>query len=497
MAEAIRELIQEKGISEDSVKKTIESAIKTAYKHVFGKEADNCIVKFKDDLSDVLVYARKEIVDGVYDPVTQIEIEEALKISEECEIGDEIDIRIDPKDFNRKAISDGKQTAHQGINESIKDNLYNEFKDKIGTFVIGCYQRERNGTIYVDLGKVEGVLPVKFQNPRERYEKNDRIKALVVDVKPGKFGLQLILSRSSPEYVRSIVELEIPEIADKTVEIYKIVRVAGYRTKIAVYSTKEDVDPVGACLGVKGVRIQNIIRELEGEKIDILKYDNDPIIFIRNALSPAEVLRVIILDEDKKQALAIVSDSQFSFAIGKQGLNVKLANKLCDWSIDVKTEEQAAELDLNELTSRKAAQNLFNNASEEEKKSYEQISLISDIPEIDSEVASRLKEAGCNSIENFLESYENNSLQQIEGITAEQIEEINKIIRDNVEFVDENHNDNSENITSDKNANNNASEQEEIEDEEEYFCPECGAKITIDMTHCPNCGVEFEFEIEE
>ena len=478
MAEAIRELMQEKGVSEDSVKQTVESAIKAAYKKTFGT-ADNCVVKFADDLSDVSVYSRKTIVDGVYDPVTEIELEEALAMSDECEEGDEIDILVDPKSFERSAVSTGKQAAHQGLNESFKDNLYNEYKDKIGEVIIGYYQREHNGNIYVDLNKVEGILPVKYQSPREEYRKNDRIKAVIVDIKKTSSGLQLVLSRSDPKFVQSIVELEVPEIEDKTIGIHKIVREAGYRTKIAVYSNKEDVDPVGACVGLKGVRIQNVIRELEGEKIDVLKYDDDPVVFIKNALSPAEVERVLIIDEEKRQALAIVNESQFSLAIGKQGQNVRLANRLCDWSIDVKTEEQAAEMDLSEFTSRRAAEELFNSSSAEE----EPISTVSELPGVNTDVAAALKEAGYDDIQAFVDAYDEGGLT-VEGITQEQIDEVNKIIRDVVEFVDEE-------VETESSESDNASDEDT---EDEYVCPECGAKITLDMTHCPNCGVEFEFE---
>ena len=182
MAEAIRELIEEKGVSEESVKQTVESALKAAYKKTFGT-ADNCEVQFADDLSDVSVYSRKVIVDGVYDPVTEIELEEAQQMSEDAEEGDEILILVDPKTFERSAVSTGKQAAHQGLNESFKNNLMAEYKDKIGEVIIGYYQREYNGNIYVDLGKVEGVLPRKHQSPRETYQKNDRIKAVIVDVR--------------------------------------------------------------------------------------------------------------------------------------------------------------------------------------------------------------------------------------------------------------------------------------------------------------------------
>ena len=484
MADAIRELIETKGFSADSVRQTIENAIKAAYKRTFGT-ADNCIVKFADDMSDVTVYSRKTIVDGVYDPVVEIELEEALQLTPECEEGDEIDIQVDPRTFDRSAVSTGKQAAHQGLNESFKDTLYNEYKDKVGEIIIGYYQREHNGNIYVDLGKVEGVLPVKYQSPRERYEKNDRIKALIKDLKRTNSGLQLILSRADPDFVRSIVELEVPEIYDKTVEIFKIVREAGYRTKIAVFSNKEDVDPVGACVGLKGVRIQNVIRELEGEKIDILRYDPEPTQFIKNALSPAEVSNVLILDEEKKQALAVVPEAQFSLAIGKQGQNVRLANRLCDWNIDVKTEEQAAEMDLSEIsTARKNAANLFGGETEED---YEEVTTVSDLPGIDERVAGLLKEAGYDDIEKFVAAYDDGSIKSVEGLSDDDVEAVNKIIHANVEFVEEN----------EENAEPAEAETDASGEEEEYFCPECGAKITFDMTKCPNCGIEFEFAEDE
>ena len=489
MAEAIRELTQDKGFSLDSVKQTIENTLRAAYKRTFGT-ADNCVITFADDMSDVTVASRKTIVDGVYDPVTEIELEDALKLSPECELGDEIDIIVDPKAFDRSAVSVGKQETHKGLNESFKDKLYNEYKDKVGEIIIGYFQREYNGNIYVDLGKVEGVLPKKYQSPREVYNKNDRIKAFIVDLKRISSGLQLVLSRSDPKFVQSILELEVPEIQDKTVEIKKIVRDAGYRTKIAVATTKEDVDPVGSCVGPKGMRIQNVIRELEGEKIDVLRYSDDPVVFIKNALSPAEINRVVILDDEKKTALAIVNDEQFSVAIGKNGQNVRLANRLCDWSIDVKTEEQAAEMDLTEITTRRA-QELFNNAAPASEP--DEIEVIADLPGVNQEVAAILKEAGYEDIEKFIVAYEGGELDNLQGVTDEELEEVSKIIHSNVEFVEEE----AEESEGESETAPASEESAAAEEEEEYFCPECGAKITLNMTKCPNCGVEFEFEEDE
>ncbi|MCR5762279.1 MAG: transcription termination factor NusA [Treponema sp.] len=484
MADAIRALQSEKGMSEESIKQTIENAIKAAYKRTFGT-AENCIVKFDDGLSDVKVYSRKVIVDGVYDPSQEIELEEALTLSQECAVGDEIDIEIDPHTFARSAVSTGKQTAHQALNESFKDTLYNEYKNQIGQIKAGNYQRERNGNIFIDVGKVEAVLPVKNQSPREAFEVNERIRALLVDIKKTSNGIQLVLSRTDPRFVQNLLEQEVPEIQDKIVSVYKTVREPGYRTKIAVYSNKVDVDPVGACVGLKGVRIQNVIRELESEKIDVLKYDEDPHEFIKNALLPAEVKRVVILDKEKKEVLAIVAESQFSLAIGKQGLNVRLANRLCDWNIDVKTEEQAAELDLTETDSRMAAEQLFAGSEVSEE---DVISTVSQLPGVNQDVAAKLAAVGIEDIDDFLDSVESGKILDVEGITQEDIDAVNAIINENVVFENEE-------PEAVENAGQDAEESDD-EDGEKYYCPECGAEISLDMTHCPKCGVELIFEEE-
>lgn len=485
MAEAIRALIAEKGYTEESVKQTIENALKSAYKRTYGT-SDNAIVKFAEDMSDVAIYSRKTVVDGVYDPVTEIELEEAQKLSDDVELGDEIDILEDPKSFDRSAVSTGKQTAHQGLNETIKDSLYNQYKDKVGEMINGYFQRERNGNIFVDLGnagKLEGYLPVKFQSPRETYEQGDRIKAIIVDLKKTTSGLQIVLSRSDPRLVQIVMELEIPEIADGTVKIEKCVREAGYRTKMAVSTVREEIDPVGACVGTKGVRIQNVIRELLGEKIDVLRYDADPAVFIQNALSPAQVNRVVILDAEKKQALAIVDDSQFSLAIGKQGQNVRLANRLCDWNIDVKTEEQCAGMDFSDKATTLAARNLF---KDEPAEADEEITTVAELPGVSEASAEILKANGIQDIVKFIEAYDNKSVEQIEGLSKEEIESIYALIKENVEFVEEQ-----------EDAAGSEEHNEEPQEEEKYYCPECGAEITLDMTHCPKCGVEFEFTEDE
>ncbi|MCL2759410.1 MAG: transcription termination factor NusA [Treponema sp.] len=487
MSQAIRQLNQDRGIPEELILRTIEDTLIAAYKHRFGN-ADNAVVRFDEENLEVSIFAQKKIVeqDGVYDPVTEIDLDEARELNPDAEVGDEILVEIDPKQFDRIAVQSAKQKAHQTIRDIQKDSLHSEFKDKEGEIIIGYYQRERNGTIYVDIGKMEGILPKKYQSPREIYHVNDRIKALIAEVKKDSSGLQIVLSRTHTEFVRAIFELEVPEIYDKTVEIHKIVREPGFRTKLAVYSNREDVDPVGACVGLKGVRIQAVIKELEGEKIDILKYDPDPRRFIKNALSPAEVRDVIILDEGKHQALAVVSDTMLSLAIGKQGLNVRLANRLVDWNIDVKTESQFAEMDIA-AESRRAVSELFGDSE-----SYDnEISRISELPNVDSRIAQVLLDNGIDLIEDFIAL----SQEELEskGLSAAELDGLRKVIEDYVEIVEED----DDEYEDEQEEKSDEETSEENTEAEEYECPECGAKITVDMTTCPSCGIGLSFEYEE
>ena len=486
--------MQDRGMSEELILRTIENTLLAAYKRRYGN-VENAVVRFTDN-QEVSIYAKKKIVDGVYDPVSEIDLEEARELNPEAEEGDEILIEVDPKGFDRISVQSAKQTAKQSIREIQKDSLYSEFKNKVGEIIIGYYQRERNGTIYVNLGKMEGILPKKYQSPRETYHVNDRIKALIIEVNKTPTGLQVVLSRTHTEFVRAIFEIEVPEIYDKTVEMHKIVREPGYRTKLAVYSNREDVDPVGACVGLKGVRIQAVIKELEGEKIDILKYDPDPKRFIKNALSPAEVRDVIILDDGKHQALAVVNDSQLSLAIGKQGLNVKLANRLVDWNIDVKTDAQFAEMDIA-AESRRAVSELFGETYGEE------FSRISELPGVDKAVAGILLENNVDFIEDFI-SLSKEELSKFEAVTAEQLDQLQKLIEEYVEIVEEEDappsyfpEGQAPSIRSGNKAEAPNAPPAVSEEVEEYECPECGAKITINMTSCPKCGIGLTFEYEE
>ena len=487
-ADSIRLIKNERGITQELVLGTIEEFLLAAYKRTFGT-SDNAVVKFSESGNGVTIYAQKTIVedDDLYDPVAEIELAEALTMNDECEVGDELLIEIDPKTFDRSAVQSAKQRARQNLREIQKDILYSEYKDKVGEMIIGYFQRERNGTIFVDLGRSEGILPKRFQSPREEYHSGDRIKAMIAEVKPTSSGLEIILSRSHGEFIKRIFELEIPEIYDGTVEIFKIVREPGYRTKIAVYSTREDVDPVGACVGYKGVRIQGIVNELEGEKIDVLKYENDPMLFIKNALSPADVQDVYILDPARRQALAIVPEPHLSLAIGKQGMNIRLANRLADWNIDVKTESQFSEMEISREANRMAS-DLFSGI----KPTGKEITHVKELPGMSERLLSILKEYGIELIESLV-GLSNDSLKNLTGITDDDVEQIQKILEDNIEIVET---DEVETSGQDD-VENNSDEIDEEEEIETFECPECQQEITIDMQTCPHCGVGLSFEVEE
>ena len=429
MALAIRQLIQERGISEELVLHTIEDTLLAAYKRKYGT-IDNAVVRFADDGTDVSIYAQKKIVpeQEIDDPALEISLTDALEYNDDAELGDELLIEINPRDFDRVSIQSAKQKARQSLREIQKDTLYSEFKDREGELIVGYYQRERNGTIFVDLGRTEGILPRRYQSPREIYRANDRVRAMIYEVEKSALGLQIVLTRTHTEFVKKIFELEVPEIYDRTIEIHKMVREPGYRTKMSVYSTRDDVDPVGACVGMRGVRIQTVVRELEGEKIDVLRYDPDVRSFITEALKPAEAEQVIILDEPKRQALAVVPESQFSLAIGKQGLNVRLANRLTDWSIDVRTRAQVNEMNIG-AESQRAAAALFGDVQEE-------ITDVAELPGIVPRVAAALKAMGAELLETLV-AMDEEQLRAVPELSEDDVGDLLKLIEENVEIVDE------------------------------------------------------------
>lgn len=337
---AMEELEKENGMEPGSLLEAIETALVTAYKRDCDSTADNVKIVVDKETGDFHVFAEKEVVEEVEDANIQISLEDSKKINKTLEIGDTAQIEIMPKNFGRIAAGTAKQVIIQKIREASREFLYNEFSDRKGEIVSGLIQKADGGIVVVDLGRLEGVMPLKEQVPTEKYRVNDKIRAYVLDVEKGAKGApQVIISRAHADFVRKLFELEIPEIYEGVIEIKSVSRDAGSRSKVAVYSPNENIDPVGSCVGQKGIRIQNIINELGGEKIDVIEWSEDPAIFISAALLPAQVLAVDI-KEDERFAQVIVPDDQLSLAIGKSGQNARLAAKLTNWKIDIKSESQ-------------------------------------------------------------------------------------------------------------------------------------------------------------
>ena len=340
---ALKEIVKDKGISEDLLFTTIEDALVAAYKKNYAgptSSAQNVKVTIDRETGEIHVYSQKVVVEEVFDNVTEIGLEEAQEIKPTYDLDDVVDFEVTPKNFGRVAAQLAKGVVTQRIREAERSIIYGEYKEKEYDIITGTVLREDKGNVFVNIGKLETAIGPNEQIPREKYKFNEKIKLYVVEVKNTSKGAQIIVSRTHPGLVKRLFELEVPEIYEGVVEIKSISREAGSRSKIAVVSHDENVDPRGACVGPKGARVQNIVNELKGEKIDIIKWSKNPEEFIENSLSPAKVLSVTV-DEDKKSAKVIVDDSQLSLAIGKEGQNVRLAAKLTNWKIDIKSKSQA------------------------------------------------------------------------------------------------------------------------------------------------------------
>ena len=335
--DAFADLRKEKNLSEEEVIGAIKDSIENAYKKNYG--ASNVRVEVDMTEGNVSVFMGLEVMDDM----TEISLEDAKEIYDGYELGDIVEYEIDPKDFNRIAAQGAKQVFVQKNREAERINSYNEYIEKKGTIVTGKVERINNGTMLISLGRTEGRVPASEQVKTESFKPGDRIKVYVMDVKKENKGPQVLLSRSHPGLVRGLFELEIPEIADGTVEIMGTAREAGSRTKIAVHSNDPNVDPVGACVGNRGARVQNIADELFGEKIDIIVWDEDPAVLISNVLRPA-IVEGVYINEEEKSATAVVPEQQLSLAIGREGQNVRLAAKVSGWKIDIKSHGQLEEM---------------------------------------------------------------------------------------------------------------------------------------------------------
>ena len=353
--EACEELEREKGITKDVIIASLCDAMVTAYKkHIKQKEVPNVEAILDEQSGEIGVFRTKLVVSEVQDPDLEISLEDAKEIDDEVELEDEVKIEVTPENFGRIAAQSAKQVITQRIREAERNLVLNEFLEKKGTLTTGIIQRMEHRNVIVNIGKTDAIMPPKEQIPGEYYKPGTRIRVFVLNVKETSRLPQVIVSHAHAEIVRELFELEVPEIEDGIVEIKSISREAGYRTKIAVTSNDPEVDSIGACVGPRGSRIQTIIGELKNEKIDIIKYSDNPVEYIVNALSPARIVSVDILadDEYSKEAFVIVPDDQLSLAIGRDGQNVRLAHKLTGWKIDIKSESQAAKMEYTPQPSR-------------------------------------------------------------------------------------------------------------------------------------------------
>ena len=338
LARMIDQVSREKAVEQDVLIKALEEAVKAAARKKYGPDYD-LEVTFNEELGEIEVFEFKEVVENVTNEHVQVSLEEAHRMDPESEFGDSLGIKMDTDTFGRIAAQSAKQVIMQRLKEAERDIVYDDFKDRQGEIINGIVQRFDRGSIVVNLGRTEAELPPKEQVPKESYKQGDRIRAYILDVRQFSRGPQIILSRTHPNFVSALFENEVPEIPEGIVQIMQVAREPGGRTKIAVASKDSDVDPVGACVGMKGRRVQAVVQELRGEKIDIVTWHPDAAKFICNALAPAEIIRVIV-DEDNRSMEVVVQDDQLSLAIGKRGQNVRLASRLTGWRLDVNSESK-------------------------------------------------------------------------------------------------------------------------------------------------------------
>jgi N utilization substance protein A len=339
--QALDQIAKEKGISKELLIDAIDVALVSAFKKNFGT-SQNVKVSIDRETGEVDVFALKTVAEEVENDLLQVSLQDAKALNKSYEIDDVVEIKVTPRNFGRIAAQTAKQVVVQRIREAERGIIFDEYISRENEIVTGLVQRKEKNSVFIDLGKTEAVLGAGEQTPNEVYNIGDRIKTYIVEVKKTTKGPQIVLSRTHPGLVKRLFELEVPEIQSGIVEIKSIAREAGSRTKIAVYSHDENIDPVGACVGQRGQRVQVIVDELKGEKIDIIEWNDDPIVFVGSALSPAKALNVTT-DKDTNAARVVVADSQLSLAIGKEGQNARLAAKLTGWKIDIKSQSQVSE----------------------------------------------------------------------------------------------------------------------------------------------------------
>jgi N utilization substance protein A len=405
LRQQIEQISREKNINPEVIIAAIEDAILTASKKYY-KSAEDLRSRFNNETGLIEVFAVRQVVEAVEEPDTQISLDEARKLIPEAEVGSEIEFPKPTDILGRIAAQTAKQVIFQKVREAERDNVFAEYSGRVGEVINGIIKRQEMGDFVVDLGRAEAVLPRKEQSRAETYQTGDRVRVAIVKVLKSAKGPQVVVSRTDPALLVKLFEMEVPEIYDGTVQIRGCVREAGERAKVAVISREKDVDPVGACVGMKGTRVQSIIRELRGEKIDIVEWSDDPTTFVVNALSPAKVSRVSVLDEEQRIMEVVVEDKQLSLAIGKKGQNVRLAAKIVGWRIDIKSEEEKRQ----EVEAEMARMERI-------------VEELRSLPDVGDKTTQKLIDAGVGGIAHILEMTDED-LCSIEGIgpkTAEKI----------------------------------------------------------------------------
>ena len=441
----IQDISTEKGLSREEVLEVVRSSLLTAYQKQYGLDARLEVILDRENL-EIAVICRLDVVDKVEDPSREISLEEALKYKSDVQAGELLEIRENPFGFSRIGATNVRQVLLQRLKELEREIVYNEFKAREGELINGFFLRWRDRDLmYVDLGRAEGVLPRREQIPGEKFRPGDRVKAVITQVElrreksrePGPF---ITLSRASGEFVKRLFEMEIPEVYDGVVDILAISRNAGYRTKLLVKSNRIDVDPVGACVGIKGVRIQSIVRELGNERIDIVNYSDDPQELIANALSPARVVEVRA-EEKTREALVIVPDESYSQAIGVNGQNVKLASQLTGYRLLVKSQTQFAE-EISSPEARARLEEIFSQPPAgteefvEDAGDEEDYTPLQELPGLTERIIELLETSGIVSVEELIE-IKPEDLEVIPGIGKSTARQILRILQESVEFEEE------------------------------------------------------------
>ena len=419
LQQTIEALAKEKGIEPDVIITAIEDAVLTASRKYY-KSEENLRTKFNPETGQVELYAVKQIVAEVTDPTTEIALDEAQELyGDEAEVDMEIEFPKPTEVLGRIAAQTAKQVIFQKVREAERENVFDEYNGRVSEVMSGTVKRFENGDIIVEAGRVEALLPRREQSRAENYTTGDRIRAVIREVNKNTKGPQLILSRTDPVLLMKLFEQEVPEIYDGTVVIKGAVREAGDRAKVAVYSRERDIDPVGACVGMKGTRVQAIIRELRGEKIDIVEWSEDPITFVTSALSPARVQRVTIVDDVDNVIEVVVEDAQLSLAIGKKGQNVRLAAKLSGWKIDIKSEEEKRA----EVEAQFAGLEVVDDSA------------TLTLPGLDDDQLRRLTDAGLDTADRLLEAT-TAQLSEVAGVDEATVQQLQSAITEQVEAVE-------------------------------------------------------------